>query len=243
MEQPPATQETLLAPGKREVLFGLAYLPLHMFLIGELLANILWLANMLIPSLSLSLTDLNLLYLLTGTVFLMLAMQDYLKASFSRFLAFGSKNLYVFLAGYGMRLVLTLPIAIVMLFLLPQDLPNPNQEAIVSILNYHRLPTAFLAVVLAPIVEELLFRGAIFAPLHKRNRWLAYAVSSLSFALLHIISALLFRFDPTLFLTMLLYIPAGIALCWSYEKSGNIWTAIFLHALMNLLAISLAGTV
>jgi membrane protease YdiL (CAAX protease family) len=102
-------------------------------------------------------------------------------------------------------------------------------------------------VVLAPFLEELLFRSALFAPLRKFGRALAYSVSTLLFAFLHIasvVTAVLFfqmPAPPNLFLVMLLYIPAGIALCWAYDESGSVWTAIFLHALMNLVAVLLGS--
>ena len=36
---------------------------------------------------------------------------------------------------------------------------------------------------------------------------------------------------------MLIYIPSGLALAWAYERSGNIWTAISLHAVWNFIAV------
>ena len=63
-----------------------------------------------------------------------------------------------------------------------------------------------------------------------------YTISGLSFAFLHIVNFLIYDFSPALFVTMLVYIPHSIALCWVYEKSGSIWTPIFLHALNNGIA-------
>ena len=80
-----------------------------------------------------------------------------------------------------------------------------------------------LAVILAPLAEELIFRGAIYGFLKRRfSRWLALFLSAFAFALLH---ANLASFLPLLFL--------GIVLALVYEASGNIRVPILLHALFN----------
>lgn len=49
---------------------------------------------------------------------------------------------------------------------------------------------AFQSVVLAPILEELLFRGLVFRSLRDKSKWLAIFASSFLFGFLHIYSAL-----------------------------------------------------
>lgn len=88
---------------------------------------------------------------------------------------------------------------------------------------------AVLAVVVAPVVEELVFRAGLFRFLVAQvpQRW-AMLMSSLLFAALHF-SAL--GFVPLVFL--------GCALCFVYQKSGRLAAPIVLHALSNLNAIVL----
>ena len=233
-QEHPEPQDILLAPGKREFWLGLIYIPLHLFLIGSI-------AYLILQALgrTVSMIELNLIALLIGTVYLMLIMRRFLQASFTRFLAFGTRNFRVFTIGYGLRIALGIPITIAIMSLAPAGSPNPNQEAVSGMMDTYFLPSLFLVVVLAPIVEEILFRGVIFGPLHRRNRVLAYTVSTLVFAFIHVAAFLLLEFHSHLFLTMLLYIPMGISLCWAYEKSGNIWTPILLHGVMNLIAVLL----
>jgi len=82
---------------------------------------------------------------------------------------------------------------------------------------------ALLAVVVAPVVEELVFRGAFYRFLKSRMpRNAAYAVSAACFALLH---ANLASFLPLFFL--------GVALAVVYEVTGNIKVPILVHAFFN----------
>jgi len=224
----------LVVPEKSELLAGLIYLPLHMFIVGWLLSELLWALGV-----EASLTGLNLLYMLTGTVFLAITMRRHLQESFVRFLHFGLSNLWVMPAGYAIRFALSIPVVILVTLLIP-DISSPNQDAVQEIIYQDFLASIVMAVVLAPFVEEVLFRSVLFAPIRKVSRFGAYFVSTLLFAFLHISFFLFFAPSVNLLLVMLLYVPAGIALCWAYEKSGSVWTAIFLHALMNLIAILLS---
>jgi len=230
---PQSLHLSIVAPKGWELLAGLIYLLLHLFLIGRLLARLFGALG-----LSLTLAQFNLAFLSLGTVFLGISMRAYLRESFVRFRAFGRKNLWALPLGYLIRFGLSYPIFFLVMFLLQTpDVSNPNQEVVQYIIGQDFLLGAFWAIVLAPFVEEILFRGALFGPLRARNRFLAYSVSTLAFGFLHITASVFLAFSPTLLLVMLLYFPAGIALCWAYEKSGNIWTPIFLHMLMNLVAL------
>jgi membrane protease YdiL (CAAX protease family) len=89
----------------------------------------------------------------------------------------------------------------------------------------------FLAVVLAggvlaPIAEELYFRGYVFRTYFQaRGPWVAYGATSLLFATLHLnLPALL----PILVLSLLL--------CFTYRKTGSIIPSIVGHALNNTAA-------
>lgn len=80
-----------------------------------------------------------------------------------------------------------------------------------------------LAVVLAPVVEELVFRGCVYRFLKGRlRRNLAFLLSAFCFALLH---GNLASFLPLLFL--------GIALAVTYEVTGNIRVPIVIHGCFN----------
>ncbi len=88
----------------------------------------------------------------------------------------------------------------------------------------------FLAVGVAPIGEELIFRAGLFRYLRGRTpRWMALGLPALLFAALHVTQGSLNG--------LVAVIPlAGLAIVFSlaYEKTGRISTTIIAHALFNL---------
>jgi membrane protease YdiL (CAAX protease family) len=87
-------------------------------------------------------------------------------------------------------------------------------------------------VMLAPIVEETIFRGLLFGALVQRLGVLASAlITALIFGAVH--------GDPILFPTLA---ALGFVAALAYAATGNLWVPITLHALNNALgAISLVG--
>lgn len=94
------------------------------------------------------------------------------------------------------------------------------------------LANFLLAVILAPIGEELVFRGVLFKAL--RNKWGVFwgvLLSSVIFSLVHL--------D---LMQMLSTFPLGIYTAISYHRSGSIYPAIVLHATWNLIVTLVASS-
>jgi membrane protease YdiL (CAAX protease family) len=89
----------------------------------------------------------------------------------------------------------------------------------------------FLAgVVIAPVIEEIIFRGFIFAGLVKRYGWQKAAlISAIIFALIHM--------QPLAFLPIVLL---GLIFSYLYFKSGSIWPAVAIHMITNALGLGAA---
>lgn len=87
---------------------------------------------------------------------------------------------------------------------------------------------AILAVVLAPVAEEIFFRGFLFTGIGNRYGygWGA-VISALIFALAHFM-------QPGAFLPIFLL---GLLLAWLYIRTGSIWACIFTHFAYNSLAL------
>ena len=96
--------------------------------------------------------------------------------------------------------------------------------------------TLLIIVFLAPFIEEVLFRGLVFGNLKSKSRVVAYLVSCLLFALLHVWQFAVVQQDITYFLLMVQYLVPGAVLAWAYESSGTLWTSIGLHAVANALS-------
>ena len=97
--------------------------------------------------------------------------------------------------------------------------------------------TALLtAVLIAPFVEEILFRGLVFGNLRSRSRVLAYTVSCLLFVLLQARQPLLTQQNAASLALVLQSMVPGLVLAGVYEYAGTLWAAVGLHAAFNALA-------
>lgn len=112
------------------------------------------------------------------------------------------------------------------LFGMPQTSQNTTQ-----ILKIIKSAPAFAiyAVILAPIMEELVFRKTIFGVGRRIiNPIGAALISSLLFGLAH---------NDNRFL--IIYSGIGLVLCWLYNRTGSIKVTMLAHALLNGITIAL----
>ena len=107
-----------------------------------------------------------------------------------------------------------------------------EQQELVSLLQAGGHPVAMLllvalAVVMAPIVEEIIFRGCIYRFLKSQTSLMAaQIISGCVFSIMH---ANLLSFVPL--------ILVGILLARIYEKTGNLRVSIWFHALFNAFSL------
>ncbi|MDO4812444.1 MAG: CPBP family intramembrane metalloprotease, partial [Eubacteriales bacterium] len=114
---------------------------------------------------------------------------------------------------------------------------NLNDMTIAAQINSAPRMTALIVIFLAPFVEEVLFRGLVFGCLRERSRAVAYLVSCLLFALLHVWTFALSSFDFSYLILMIQYLVPGLIFAWAFDHSGTIWTSILLHASVNALSL------
>lgn len=90
------------------------------------------------------------------------------------------------------------------------------------------------AVVVAPVAEEIIFRGLIQNVLVRymgaARRWWAIFITSLLFAAIHLGATPIPEPIIALFVLSMLF-------GWLYERTGNLWLPIALHAIFNALNI------
>ena len=96
-------------------------------------------------------------------------------------------------------------------------------------------PWGYVAVgILAPLAEEVVFRGAILRTLlgimSKKNHWVAIIISAALFGLAH--------FNEAQFVNALLM---GLLLGWMYYRTGSLVPGILLHWVNNTMAYVLAN--
>ncbi|MGB1015975.1 MAG: lysostaphin resistance A-like protein, partial [Nannocystaceae bacterium] len=83
-------------------------------------------------------------------------------------------------------------------------------------------------VVLAPIAEEWLMRGLLFARIRRANPVAAYAVTALAFAAIH--------GNPAGFVV---YAWLAIVFAHAMARTGRLSAAIGVHALNNVITLSM----
>ena len=127
-------------------------------------------------------------------------------------------------------------LGLAMTLILPADQANPNNATVMELAGEEFGKTAAIAVFLAPLVEEPIFRGGVFGLIRRTNRNAAYAVSMLLFALYHVWGYALQ--DPFYWVYLLQYLPVSWLLCRCYERCNSIWGSIFFHMMVNAISIS-----
>ncbi len=108
-----------------------------------------------------------------------------------------------------------------------QDIPFSN-------LGYqYEYILAFLTlVILAPLAEELLFRGYLFGKLKKHAPfWLAMIITSVLFGGLHLIAGASLQWNVAADTFAL-----SLVLCTLRQITGNIWAGVLLHMIKNGIA-------
>lgn len=122
-------------------------------------------------------------------------------------------------------------------FRIMPDFYNVNDAGIAAMSQEAFLLMAIGTVLLVPVAEESLFRGLLFRGIYGKSRWAAYAVSALCFCLPHV-SVYIGSYDLSLLaMCFIQYLPAGLMLAWSYEKSNTILTPIIIHTIINAIGI------
>lgn len=167
-----------------------------------------------------------------GAIIAAAASMRHLRRSFDRFLDRLLPCLFTILVAYFAANILDILAALIIQA--TGYLNNGNQEIIETFFDDSYGMMAASTIFLAPIVEELCFRGAIFGALRPKHKAAAYIVSILLFVLLHVWQNAIL--DPRELIAAIGYIPASLALCWSYDRTGTIWTPIFLHMFMNFVS-------
>jgi membrane protease YdiL (CAAX protease family) len=117
-------------------------------------------------------------------------------------------------------------------------LVQPQQEDLTRELGFGEstvgdVASAVLIIGVAPLSEELFFRGFMFGGLRRSMPWLgAAAISALIWGAFHFTG-------PASWGVVVQLVIFGLVLGWLYEKTGSIWPGIVIHAINNALAFSL----
>lgn len=121
---------------------------------------------------------------------------------------------------------------------------NPDQAQDIGfshLVNKYEFFLAFLTlVIVAPLAEEVLFRGYLFSKIRKRAPfWVTMLLVSLTFASLHLLGANAQGEMQLQWNVAVDVFALSLVLCSLREVTKSIWSGVLLHALKNGLAFYL----
>ena len=222
-----------LGPGlsTAEQVAGFCYLPFYVVLLSW---AIQWLSGLL----GLNLTDLqtNVCYFVINCILIWVIFHNFLLRSFHaiRFWELVQALILGFCLYYAGNWAFNWIVG-----LLGLSITSFNDETVLGLVSQSWWIMLICTVFIAPIVEETLVRGLLFGVIRRKSRIAAYAVTIFFFAVIHVWQYLLLYDFKSVFLAALQYIPAGIALGWTYEKCNTIWGPIFLHMVINAISMGI----
>lgn len=164
---------------------------------------------------------------------LVAAFWEFLRHAFRLFTQWAAENFFAILTGLGGFLVVTTLVGLV-----PLPVSNPVFLDYKGQFLLSPGSTILVVVFLRPAVEEILYRGLLFGSLRGVNRPLAYALSSLLFALGSVWQYAFPGGEWAYLLLALQYLPMGLALSWSYDNGGSVFSPITLRVIIQALGLT-----
>ena len=214
---------------KLQITLGWIYLPLHMLILPLLLD----LYAEFTPN-PMTQSQYNLLYYAAGLIFVLCVLFRFLRKDFDVLL--DNLRLCLLCLLFAVFIDYTLStVTGLLLLLMESSLENPNTSAVIELVEGNYGVVKALAIFIAPLVEEPLFRGVAFGSIRTRSRGWAYVVSVLMFSLYHVWQYAVLGQDISALLYALQYVPISVVLAWLYERSGSLWLSIFFHMGFNAL--------
>lgn len=216
---------------RTETVLGWIYFVFQLLFLGTILVVI----NLFLPD-PLSITELNILLFIINFICIMLIFPKFLwmnlRITASSFFTTLRSAGIGFLLYYGSSILVNM-----LVFAVKPDFANANDSNISEMLQDNYMLMAICTVLLVPIVEETLYRGLMFRSLYNRSPLLGYLLSTVLFALIHVVGYIGSYDILTLGLCFLQYIPAGVFLGWAYVNADSIWAPIIIHMTVNQIGI------
>ena len=222
---------------KRERTAGWIYVFIHMFamplVIIPCIQVVLYLSGK-----ELSMVYINALYYGVGLLFVLAFMMSFLRQSFMK--PWNEGSVPAILIAIGLYFAFGIA-ANAILMLVTDTAINPNQAAVNESVSMNTPAMIAVAVLMGPVVEEVLFRGVVFGTIREKRPITAYVVSALLFAFYHLWQSAIAAGNASVFVYMIQYIPIGAILAWVYERTGTIWGSIALHMIINTIAVAVSS--
>ena len=221
-----------IATTRQENLLGFIYLAFSQLLLPSLIAVVAYYLGFAI-----SLATLNVIYFFVNFISVAAIFHRFLGKSLKKAWKNIPKCLLYVVIGFGAYYWVTILVGMAIIWIDP-NFANVNDQAVSGIVQSQPGMVVFATIFLVPVTEEVFNRGLIFQGLQRKHRVLAYVVSAVVFSAIHIVSYMGSANWATLALCFVQYLPAGIALAWSYEKADTIVAPILIHMIINQIGMS-----
>ena len=218
-------------PSRSETLWGGIYLFLYLFVLSWLIP----LACMLLKP-ELDGAQINFIYFGVNFAATTVIFHKYLIQSLKDALRVVFPTIRYALLGYLGSMFFSSIVVSAIMKICP-DFANVNNQSIAGLVDQNLPLMAIGAVFLAPVAEELLFRGLVFRGLYDRSPLAAQCLTMVLFSAIHVVGYL-GAYDPkVLFFCFLQYLVPACCLNFAYQRSGTIVSPILMHMATNLVAL------
>ena len=176
----------------------------------------------------------NLLIYAIGAIYMIFFMTAFLRREFDSFCdrpAYCIKEI-----ALSFAMIILCNIVINGLLLMIGFGENPNNSAVLDMVEDSSDNMTAAVLFMAPIIEEISFRGGIFAALYKKSRFIAYVMTVGFFSLYHVWGYAII--NPWNWVYLLQYIPLSYIICRCYERTNSVCATILLHAINNGFALA-----
>ena len=181
--------------------------------------------------------ELNFLFFCLNALLLALMLHKYIFKSIGYGISRPFRTLRIAVVWFGIYWLLSMAATQAANQLVP-EFANANDASIADMAAEDFTLTVIGTVILAPIAEEILYRGVIFGSIYHRSKLLAYVVSIVLFAAVHLIGYITEYTPMALLAAFLQNLPAGLCLGVAYARSGSILAPALMHMAINQIGIS-----
>lgn len=210
---------------------GILCLALHLFILPYAIPRL----NALLSN-PLSVSAVNFLFYFVSFLCIVVLLFSCLRRSLTPAFTGIHRTLRVAFFAYIILQASTVLLSMLIRCFLPQ-FSNVNDQSIAMLLEENYGLIALATVFLVPVTEETLYRGLVFGSLCPYRKVLAYTVSAVVFAAIHVVGYLGVYPGIHLLLCFLQYLPAGLTLAWAYHASGTLAAPILVHMTINAIGL------
>lgn len=173
----------------------------------------------------------NIVYELFMLIIVFFILKDTIISNFKIFF----KNISKFIKDYIKYWFIALGLMIVSNLIISLFTKNiaQNEQSVRELIKVNPILSIFLASVLAPLLEEFVFRLSLYKILSKR-KWLFIILSGLIFGSMHVLPT---ASNWTDYLFLIPYSIPGCVFAYTLYKSKNIFVPVSLHFIHNTSAI------